>query len=164
MYRQKLDLNTNKLIQDTQTNHLGSLNDLLSDIKDNALQSDNFMSINISSFTNGNISHTPTETGYISGIGAEAKYTRVLIYGKYTPTTATDFFTICFSSSTTFSPTSPPNNNELFRADNIRGTTYSDTNDYHFGHIIEGIPRYITFGNFSGNTLTNFELHFRLIK
>ena len=165
MYRNKLDLNLNKTIQDTQTLHLGSLNDLLTDIKNNNLQSDNFGTpITISSFTNGTLSHTSTETGYIAGITAEAKYNRILIYGKYTPTTTTDYFTIVFSSSNSFGATTPPASSELFRADNIRGITYSDTSEYHFSHIIEGIPRYITFGNFSGNTLSNFELHFRLIK
>lgn len=164
MYRNKLDLNTNKLIQDTQTNHLGNLNDLLTDIKNNDLQEDNSGSISVSSFTNGTITHTPTETGYIAGITAEAKYRRILVYGKYTPTTSTDFISIVFSASSTFNATTPPASSELIRATNIRGIAYSDTSEYHFSHIIEAIPRYISFGNFSGNTISNLVIKFRLVK
>ena len=105
-----------------------------------------------------NLTHTALIGGYIEQTNINKGYNKLLLFGKYQITTAgNDFFSIMYSITTPSSPTDIPT--DLIASTSIRGTFQADTY-YHFSHIVESIPPYITFKNTSADVLLNFEVYY----
>ena len=105
-----------------------------------------------------NITHTALIGGYIEQTKINKGYNKLLLFGKYQEnSTGNDFFSIMYSLSTPTSPSDIPT--DLIASTSIRGTLQGDSY-YHFSHIIESIPPYITFKNTSGDVLLNFEIYY----
>jgi len=136
-------------------------------INDNKNAYDDTGLFTLSSLASGALTHqSGANSFYIQELAADEKYNKILIFGKYTATVATDFFTIVQSNSVATGSAphyAPPAS--FYYGDNIRGTAVAaDGGKYHFSHIIEAIPRYITFGNVCGNALTNLEFNYVKLK
>jgi hypothetical protein len=156
MFKGFTDFNTNNTIQNRHTLHLSKIEkSLINDYADK------------NKFTIGTLAtntHSHPDDGssqfYIQELSQDVIYNKIFVFGKYQTATATNHIDLVYSNNLVqgSSPNYTPPSDRIF-GESIRGKIRHD-GFYHFTHIIDAIPNYVSFFNPNTESLTNLEIHY----